>query len=72
MTKEIKKATESYLSEPPKWAKWVRNIGIVAGAIGGTIATSGLAFPALLVAAAPYLVLIGNASAVIAQGFKKQ
>lgn len=71
MTKQVKQITESYLSEPPKWAKWIRNIGIIAGAIGGTIATSGLAFPAILVTAAPYLVLIGNASAVVAQGFKK-
>lgn len=71
MTKQVKQITESYISEPPKWAKWIRNIGIITGAIGGTIATSGLAFPAILVTAAPYLVLIGNASAAVAQGFKK-
>jgi hypothetical protein len=67
----VGKAVDQIASPVPKWAKWARNIGLIVGAIGGSIATSGVALPAIVMSAAPYMVLFGNATALIAQGFKK-
>ncbi len=62
---------DDYISPVPKWAKLLRNAGIVIGAIGGTILTSPVMFPAGLVAVAGYMVMGGNFTALVAQGFKK-
>jgi biopolymer transport protein ExbB/TolQ len=67
----VRKVVDQIGSPVPKWAKWVRNIGIVLVAIGGSVATSGLAFPAIIISASPYMVLVGNTMTVIGQTFKK-
>lgn len=66
-----KKIYNQYKAPVPLWAKWLRNIGIVAGAVGGTILTAPASFPSIVVAAATYLVVGGNFTALLAQSFKK-
>jgi hypothetical protein len=68
---KLKQATEAYFSDTPKWAKMVRLTGIAVGALGGTLLTGGAALPAALVSAAPYMVMLGNFTALFVQGFKK-
>lgn len=72
-TKEVgKEAAKAYFSDTPRWAKIVRLIGLVSGAVGGAILMSNPAtLPAGLIIAAPYLTVIGNATALFIQGFKK-
>lgn len=66
-----KKAVDTYIAPVPTWAKIVRNVGIIIGALGANILSSPALFPAELVAAATYMVWGGNLAAFIAQGFKK-
>lgn len=68
----VKQGLNTYLSDTPKWAKIVRFIGIVSASVGGAILMSNPAtLPAVLVIAAPYLTVVGNAAALFVQGFKK-
>ena len=66
-----KQVYENYKAPVPKWAKWARNIGIVIGAVGGSILAAPAMFPAGIVATAGYMVFGGNVTALIVQGFKK-
>lgn len=72
-TKEVgKEAAKAYFSDTPKWAKIVRLIGIVSASVGGAILMSNpVTMPAVLVVVAPYLTVVGNATAIFVQGFKK-
>lgn len=68
----VKQGLNTYFSDAPKWAKIVRFIGIVSASVGGAILMSNPAtLPAVLVIAAPYLTVVGNAAALFVQGFKK-
>jgi hypothetical protein len=68
----VKHGVNTYFSDTPKWAKIVRLIGIVSTSIGSAILMSNPAtMPIALVVAAPYLTVIGNATALFVQGFKK-
>jgi hypothetical protein len=68
----VKEGVKSYFSDTPKWVKIVRLVGVVMGAIGGTIlASNPVTLPVALVAAAPYMVMVGNFTALIVQGFSK-
>ena len=50
----------------PKFFKKLRRVFVLLGAIGGTILTMGPAAPAVLVAAAPWLVTGGAVGASVA------
>ena len=67
-----KNAVNAYMADTPKWAKVVRLVGLVAGAAGGAILTSNPAlWPVGVIVAAPYMVTIGNFTALFVQSFKK-
>lgn len=72
-TKDVlKQAGNAYFSDTPKWAKVVRLIGLAVGAIGGAVlAANPATMPVALVVSAPYMTLIGNATAIFVQGFKR-
>lgn len=72
-TKDVlKQAGNAYFSDTPKWAKIVRFAGLALGAIGGAILTANpVTMPAGLVVIAPYLTVVGNATAIFVQGFKR-
>jgi hypothetical protein len=68
----LKKLSENYMADTPRWAKVVRLVGLVAGAAGGAILTSNhVLWPVALIAAAPYMVTVGNFTALFVQSFKK-
>lgn len=68
----VKSAGKDYMADTPKWAKVVRLIGLVVGAAGGTILTSNpVMWPVAVIAAAPYMTMIGNFTALLVQSFKK-
>jgi hypothetical protein len=65
-------AIKTYFSDTPKWAKIVRFIGVTVGAVGGAILMSNpVTMPVVLITAAPYMVTIGNFTALLVQGFTK-
>jgi hypothetical protein len=72
----VKGAAEVYFSDTPLWAKIVRFAGITTGAFGGavavTVATGGVALPAILVTASPYMVLFGNFTALFVQKYTRK
>lgn len=51
----------------PKFFKKLRNIFVLVGSIGGIIASTGPAAPAVLAAAAPWLITIGSVGAGVSQ-----
>lgn len=53
-------------SEPSKWFKIIRTIGVVLAAISGGILASPIALPAGIVTAAGYIALGGSIAAGVA------
>lgn len=69
--KNLSKQTyENYTSPTPKWARHIRNAGIIAGALGGGILAAPALFPAAVVSIGGYLVFGGSVATAIFQGFK--
>jgi mitochondrial fission protein ELM1 len=69
MTK-VKTTTElktRWNGKTPTFWKKVQRIGIVAGAIGGVLAASPVALPAIIVSAGGYLLLAGSVTATLSQ-----
>jgi len=54
-------------SPTPRLFRKIRNIGIAAGTIGGTLLAAPIALPALLITAAGYLTVAGTVAATISQ-----
>lgn len=65
------KLAKDYVAPVPRWAKILRNVGVITTAIGGGILASPALFGAGLITAASYMVFGGNAAILIFQGFKK-
>jgi len=63
-TTELKKR---WNGKTPKFWKKVQKLGIVAGAIGGVLAASPVALPAIIVSAGGYLLLAGSVTATLSQ-----
>ncbi len=58
---------ERLVAPTPNFFKTIRNLGIVLGAIGGTLITVPVALPAWILAAAKVLVVAGSVAAGVSQ-----
>jgi hypothetical protein len=68
-----KESLKVYFSDTPVWAKIVRFAGLILGSVGGAILLANpISLPVILVAAAPYMTILGNATALFVQGFTKK
>jgi len=66
-----KKVYNNMKAPTPRWAKILRNVGIVLTAIGTGIAAAPALFPAAVVSAGAYLIIGGSVSSAIFQSVKK-
>ncbi len=51
----------------PRFFRKIRNIGIAAGTIGGTLLAAPVALPAILISAAGYMAVAGTVAAAVSQ-----
>lgn len=58
---------ERLVAPTPNFFKTIRNLGIILGAIGGTLITVPVALPTWILAAAKVLVVAGSVAAGVSQ-----